>query len=243
MLKGIFSLFFLLLFSSIGLSQSYPYWFIYPDKVGCDNSTIGYSTTGYYKDTSKVVAFKNGCVNFARNTALKIEGGQGFWKTENGTYWMGMKISESFDTVSIQKAESKLHLISSFSNDKITLAFLCLSDTNLTTSTNKLINLSDVPVPKWVTNLPKDVNAIYAMGMTPKYYYETSSWLEAEKQARINLAKQVSVKIQSLQKFSRYDNQEIRNEEFSVSLKNISVVERWIDAKRNIFYVLTKMPL
>jgi len=243
MKKGIFPLLFLLFFSTVIFSQHYPYWFIYPGKVGCDEYEVGYSTTGYYEDSSKVVAFKNGCVNHARNAYLKIEGGQGFWETENGTYWMGEKISESFDTASIQIYKEKLKLVSTFSNDEITLALLCSSDFELLPHQNQILDLNDLKTPNWLDKLPSSTGYMYAIAMTPKYYYETSSWLEAERQARINLARQISVKIKSEQKVNISEGQEIRDEEFSVVLRNVSVVERWIDTKRNIFYVLIKMPI
>lgn len=242
MKKGIFPLLFLLFFSNIIFSQHYPYWFIYPEKVGCDDYEVGYSTTGYYADSSKVVAFKNGCVNRARNAYLKIEGGQGFWKTENGTYWMGAKINESFDTASIRIYEENLKLVSTFSDEKLTLAFLCNSELELTSLQNQIIDLKDISAPHWIEKIPSSEKYYYALAMTPKYYYEISSWLEAERLARVNLATQISVSVKSLQKVTEIEGQEIRNEEFSVILENISVAERWIDIKRNIFYVLIKMP-
>jgi LPP20 lipoprotein len=243
MKKGIIPLFLLLFFSSFSFGQQYPLWFIYPDKIECDEHEVGYSITGYYSDSSKVVAFKNGCVNHARNALVRIEGGQGFWETENGTYWMGAEINESFDTTSIQLFEKNLKLVSSFSNDGLTISLLCNSKDELSATESEILDFNDLPSPSWINHLPNNDNYTFAIGITPKYFYETSSWLEAEKLARINLARQLSVQIKSLQKSTKMGQQEIRNEEFSVILRNISIAERWIDTERNIFYVLIKMPI
>jgi hypothetical protein len=95
--------------------------------------------------------------------------------------------------------------------------------------------------PKWTESPPNDENYFYAVGISPEYYYEISSWKEAEKLARRNLARSVYIEIKSLQKGAR-QFQEITNENLEMDLHNIQVVSRWRDIEEKLFYVLIKMP-
>ena len=53
----------------------------------------------------------------------------------------------------------------------------------------------------------------------------------------------VRTNVKSLQKVTASEGQDVRNEELSVILRGIQVVARWRDVKRQIFYVLLKMPV
>ena len=77
--------------------------------------------------------------------------------------------------------------------------------------------------------------------MAPQYYYESSSWKEAERMARRNLARSVYTTVRMLQK-SGIQAQGIEHEELRVNLHDISVAARWTDVNARIVYVLMRTP-
>lgn len=64
----------------------------------------------------------------------------------------------------------------------------------------------------------------------------------AEKRARFNLARNIKVTLETMQKVGDQSGQEIRNEEVSEELRDIEVVYRWRDVARGLYYVLVRMP-
>ena len=220
-------------------AQSYPFWFLYPLKAGCGNIYTGYADNSIYPDSAAVRAIRNGYVNFAQLQNVFIQGGQAFWNTEYGMLWMGSSFNESIDSSYINSASNILTPADTLYNNNLVAVALNAGDCS---SINKTpVNLKNMFNPVWTENLPAQDGYIYASGVAPEYYYETSSWWEAEKNARSKLARNMDSKIQSVEKIG-YDNQTIVNEELCIHLRGIEVVERWRDLNEKIFYVLLRVP-
>lgn len=221
--------------------QSYPSWFLNQGSIKCGSAVVGYASPSFYRDSSISQAAHNAAVNVGRLQMTHISGGQAFWSTEGGTYWMGTSIREEFDTTAAVKALSSQKVLDAF----VTLEFVavlcgdstCVVDPSLR-STMQIRALA----PPWTESIPRDEQFVYAVGMAPEYYYELSSWQEAERAARLNLARNVYTNIKALQKVSGREGQEIRNEEMAVTLKQQQIVARWRDPRQKIFYVLIRMP-
>lgn len=240
MIRGILLVF--ICFNELIYPQLYKGWFLNPLDYGCGNTVIGYSNRSYYGDTSAIKnAFLNACENYLKQNQVYFHGGQAFWTTENGTYWMGNNFTEDIDTSVIYAAVSSLKIIDTL----ITPDFVAVlagdkscMDQNLAATENITI----LKAPAWITNIPEDKKYHYAVGLAPGYYYERSSWEEAERVARRNLASNVSSRIKALEKKTNREYQEIKNEDIAVTLKNCQIIGRWIDTKKSVFYVLMRMP-
>lgn len=240
MIRGIFVIY--LFFAGILIAQSYKAWFLNPLDYGCGNTVIGYSNRSYYGDTSAIKnAFLNACENYLKQHQVYFSGGQAFWTTEAGTYWMGNSFTEEIDTSIVYTTVSTLKIIDTL----ITPDFVAVlvSDQSCEGKFDNISqNINSLKTPVWITSIPYDNRFFYSVGLAPSYYHERSSWEEAEKIARRNLASNVSSKMKSLEKKSSLEYQEIMNEDIAVILKNCQIIGRWRDLKKNIFYVLMRMP-
>ncbi|MGD0337698.1 MAG: LPP20 family lipoprotein [Bacteroidota bacterium] len=223
-------------------AQPYPKWFVHQGDILCKEIAVGYANPSFYPDSAVSEAVRNGTENYVRQQRCSIAGGQAFWSTEIGTFWMGENFKERFDTSAVETAAKKLEVIKKYISRSIVLVLLSSSDSAGIEIKEPVESKQLTVVPQWIGVLPSDSEYIYAVGMAPKYFYERSSWIEAERMARRNLARSVYVDIKALQKMGR-QGQEIQNEELSISLKNIEVVSRWRDVNKGIFYMLLKMPI
>lgn len=224
------------------LTQAYPVWFLNQPGPACGQFVVGYANPSYYPDSAVAQATRNAYVTFARQLQTKVTGGQAFWSTEIGTYWMGSSFREESDTSAIASARSVLKQVGTFVGKGIVAVLMGDSNCSLDRSIQSLIPVP-ATAPVWTESIPQDKQYFYAVGVAPAYYYETSSWTEAERIALRNLARAVHVETKSLQKVSTSEGgQEIRNEELSVTLHKVQTVARWRDLKREVFYVLVRVP-
>lgn len=221
--------------------QVYPNWFLSQGLTKCTGTTIGYANSSFYADSAVAHAIRNAYENYSRNRITRIVGGQVFWSTEAGTFWMGADFREDFDTTAMKSAPSFVSLLDTYANANIVMVLL--GDTTCRIDEVERTRLPLLKAhPEWSDTPPKDEKYCYAVGVAPQYYYETSSWIEAERIARRNLARTLTVSVRSLQKSTAREGQEIRQEQLEVTLRNIEVMARWIDTNKKIFYVLSRTP-
>lgn len=221
--------------------QSYPNWFLNQGTITCGLAAVGYASPSFYRDSSISQAAQNAAVNVGRLQMTHISGGQAFWSTEGGTYWMGANFREEFDTLATVRALRSQKVLDSFVTSGF-VAVLCGDSTCAGDPSLRMLTEIRSPAPLWTESIPRDEQFVYAVGMAPEYYYELSSWQEAERAARLNLARNVFTQIKALQKVGGREGQEIRNEEMAVTLKYQQIVARWRDPKEKIFYILIRMP-
>lgn len=227
-------------FYSGSSSQVYPRWFLSQGDFRCPQAVVGYANASFYPDSAVAYARRSGIINLARNRHMEIKGGQIFWSTEAGTFWMGSDFREQFDTSAVELVASSIRVLDRFVTKDFVAVLLGDSTCRLDDVLRKMLFPKALSSP-WVESLPSDDRYYYAVGLSPEYYYESSSWTEAEKLARRNLARSVYISIKSLQKAGR-EGQEIKHEEMSVSLRGIEVVARWRDVEKQVFYVLIRAP-
>ncbi|MBF8296552.1 MAG: hypothetical protein HW389_3097 [Bacteroidetes bacterium] len=221
--------------------QTYPAWFIEQGTLCRGRVAVGYADPSYFPDSSISRAAKNARENFARQKETHVQGGQLFWATEGGTYWMGADFREQYDAAASGSALASLVPVDTLVNSSMTLVLLTDRLCQINRAALRQVSLSG-EAPRWTETLPQDGEYFYAVGVASEYYYEVSSWMEAERNARRNLARSVVVAVASLQKLSSREGQDIRREEISVSLSHIDVVARWRDRTNGIFYVLLRAP-
>lgn len=231
----------LLLPSGAALAQDYPYWFFNQASVRCKRVAVGYAKSSFYPDSAAARAIRNGYENYARQRCTEVGGGQTFWNTEMGMFWMESNFVEKFDSTVIASAASVLTPKDTLVTDEFICVLLGGSGCIVDPWYRDEQSPKDLPSPAWIEEIPEDSNYCYGIGVAPQYFYETSSWAEAEKLARRNLARAVYTQLQAIQKLG-YQGQEILHERTAVVLKNVEIVSRWRDLEQEIFYVLVRMP-
>lgn len=87
--------------------------------------------------------------------------------------------------------------------------------------------LHTISPPSWITTLPDSLNAMYAVGMSRLYYYEEHSWLEAERQARQELAFSFWTRQRQFLRGTRDEEFGVTASGTSVQLHGTQVVARW----------------
>jgi len=235
----------LFIFFAIGIAfpQSYPYWFLNTGKIHCSEVAIGYANIRFYRDSILTDALKNGRINWSKNKRLIVNGEEAFWSTEGGKFILWAQVDTYFDSAKTQTCVNKLEKKDFFTNGRIAIVLLGEKNCSIAPQDKRIINLKNKKAPKWITNIPSSPDFLYALGESPGYYYETSSWLNAEKRARIDLARQGNLTIKQLQKKNDREGQAITSEETSTVLHNIKFIARWVDIKRNIFFVLARIKI
>jgi hypothetical protein len=222
------------------LAQSYPAWFLNQGSLTCESAVVGYANPSYYPDSAIAQAVRNAIVNAGRLRATRVSGGQAFWSTEGGMFWMGSNIREDFDSM-LSAERGSWKILDAFTTPGFVAVLYGDSACIVDPSARAIVRVPSKP-PLWTETLPNDDRFFYAVGLAPEYYYETSSWQEAEQSARLSLARTVHTRIKSLQKVAGREGQEVREEETHVTLERLQVVARWRDVRQKIFYVLIRMP-
>ncbi len=221
---------------SVGFSQEYPLWFIHQGELPCANTAVGYVHASSYQDSAVAFAFRQAETAYVRQSRTNIRGSQAFWATEGGTFWMGSDVIEECDTATVA-----LNPIDTMVSHGLVFVLAAPHGCEASLSNGATVSLSEKIAPAWLEAIPRDTKSYYAVGIAPQYFYEKSSWDEAERLARRNLARTVCSTVKSLQKASTTESQDIRYEELSVTLKDYRIIERWFDCDKKLFYVLVRM--
>ncbi|HUI29856.1 MAG TPA: hypothetical protein VLX91_06535 [Candidatus Acidoferrales bacterium] len=233
----------LVLFALIAASvssnaQVYPRWFLEPLKL--KGTASGYTQNFFLQSSSDSAAFVKASENLTSQHYTEFSGGEAYWETEAGVYWMGDNFAEKVDTSYLKDVLSHAKKVAEYSNKSMTFVLVSMSDSTISDSMRTMMKCS-VKEPDWVEAIPQGGGYIYAEGVSPQYFYESSSWGVAERKARFNLARNIKVTLETMQKVEDRSGQEIRDEEVSESICNIEVVYRWRDAGRGLYYVLMRM--
>ncbi len=220
-------------------AQVYPRWFLEPTNLS--GTAAGYTQNFAYQSSSDSVAFLKGCENLARQHYTKFQGGEAYWETEAGVYWMGDNFTEEIDSSFLKNILSQGKKVAKYSTRTMTFVLVSSGGITIPDSLRSVVKCSR-KAPAWVESIPQSNAYVYGLGVAPQYFYESSSWESAEKKARFNLARNKRVTLETMQKVGNRSGQEIRNEIVSEALHDIEVVYRWRDAGRGLYYVLMRMP-
>lgn len=222
-------------------AQNYPIWFLNPTLIHCNQFIIGIAEKSYLSDSAVSYAIRNGIKQQNINNGIAIQAETSYWGTEAGKYCLWKKYEEIpcgkiFDNQDFQKSKKKI-----FENED--LVFVLLVDTfcEVLGSGSQSIDIKKVSPPLWVEHIPESPNYWYAVGIAPKYYYETSSWFQAEQEARKYLAFSKGISISDVTKVSGAgESQQVL--EVNVKLNNVEVVARWRNKENDLFYCLLRCP-
>ena len=218
-------------------SQSYPRWFLEQGSLRCGLTAVGYSNKGFYKDSSASQAARDARQNLARQRMTAVAGSQAFWTTEAGTAWMGGDLKVSVDSAALKTAATDTGKAEVYFGDEMIIALFTANGCDLPDSM-KILQTMPAQEPSWVRGMLSTSSRIYAMGVAPQYFYESSSWEAAERMALLGLAREGGDSVIAMEKKAPGSGQQVLNEHVSVALRDFEIVARWFDARDQVFYVL-----
>ena len=101
--------------------------------------------------------------------------------------------------------------------------------------------------PAWISILPKRKGIIFSIGMSSNYLHLNDCWDNSAKNARVNLAKEIQVRIKSMsvdyETGVLSQRKEWLEETTNVELNNTRIIERWYDKNKNLYYTLIEHKL
>ncbi len=232
----------LLLLAGIAGAQEYPRWFLFQDQVQCKRKIVSVMRPpSLHRDSAVALAFRVGCDLLAKYTNVSVKGGQAFWTTEAGVSSMGASYTEVYDSSLNDLYQSTLKVLDTFIDKQKTIVLA--GDSSSCTLNDQLkerFSVGKIKQPEWVEKLPDDTRCYYGVGSSEEYFYEPSSWQRAEHNAFMSLARTARSTVQSLQKKSVTESQDLFNEDVDVTLQNVEIIARWRDVKKKVFYVLAR---
>lgn len=222
-------------------AQQYPDWFLNPTLIHCTNSVTGIAEKSFLSDSVVNYAICNGLRQQNINKCAEIQAETSYWGTEAGKYCLWRKYEETPGYTIMNTQDHQRYTKKIYKNEN--LVFVLLVDTvcNVSGSDDQLINITSMSTPQWVEHIPESSAYWYAVGIAPKYYYETSSWFQAEQEARKYLAFSKGISIRDLTKVSR-SGESKQVLEVEVEVKNIEVIARWRSRENDLFYCLLRCP-
>lgn len=222
-----------------GRAQVYPAWFLNAPLTECAQATAGIANAVYFNNSS-ALAYQDGLNRIARHRYTAIAGDQQFWKTEVGNAATGAVYVEWYDTSAVAEAAVTYAVVDSFRTGNLSLVLLapdgCGSDAIDTSRTDITLR----PPPDWLNGVSEDSRFRYEVGVSDANYYEASSWLRAEKEARRALARAGNNTIEAEQRVENSQGEEQQKSSFVVTLKNLKVTARYVDVQNGLFYVLMR---
>lgn len=232
----------LLAINAACVAQQYPRWFLDPGALRCGGTASGFAKNYFLKVSSDSIAYLDGCKNLTMDHFMKIDGGEAFWATEAGNYWMGNDFKVSIDTAFYRQSVRSCKRLCRFSDGNITIVLVSEDSCQVS---QPMRSLEECPSdrPRWVDSPPQKNGYIYDEGVSPDYFYESSSWESAEKQARFNLAKDLRSTVEAIGKLNGRSGQSVSNENVSAELRNIRIMRRWRDIRDGLYYVLARVPI
>lgn len=236
---------FLMLIISVNVSLSavkrYPEWFLYPNRF--DDVVVGYSYRGLPAErvAENMYCAYNNCYAVGTLEIFDMDGTTDLLKNSNYYYEFS---KDSVKSIEGRLVELNRFNVSVFSGDYI--AAFSLDDT--LDLSNNIVEAVDIPRPKWVDKeFINDPEYHYGIGMYTSIGLENDAWQTAEEQAIFDILNRVSInfnKINLLYKDSwseRGHSEEISVIELRFALRNITMIERYPDREKKLFYVLARI--
>ena len=205
----------------------YPIWFHnMPYKHGTVFA-VGYAPIYFDTSASFTEAKKNLKQNLCLAKYCEVAGERAFLRIGTLTAYMGGNITLKYDTACMT---NYYVLDSAITADMV---LVLGSDKRVDDWQNCILRMGDF----WHNSIELD-NFITDVVAVPLYYYESSSWQEGEKLARVKLATQLYTKIKALQKVHNDIIECVSVESTSVKLMNTQILGRYKDESKGICYLL-----
>lgn len=220
---------------------AYPAWFWEMPVDSSATFAVGYARRYARIDTSYVYARRNSVWQLIRAMQVTIDANQELYNQFGQNKLIGLQEVESIDSTLASDITGNFSIV-----DSAVVGDMVLSLALFSGDTDFQIFKERIPPskrPQWIDTIPQDQSAIYAVGTAPLYYYEHHSWERAEANARLQLAYTLASQIQSVNWKEKASMQTWSEAKASIQLRNVTIVQRWLDCLNRQCYVLCRMPL
>lgn len=225
--------------ANISFAQILPSWFLNKPDTNYSYYYGLVETGDYYSETSYKSAFEKACENAAQSVKLTYFIDQTFISAGGAKSWANYKADIVYDTSLTEYFMNSLSIADSFQTKDYTIVIASNTSEKIT---HKNIDITQLARPEWVDVLPESDKYFYAIGTSVEYYHIVSSWDQAEKVARLELARQQNLTMKQIQKVTESSYYDITNEVTKATLRSVQTVARWVDPKKKLYYVLLQMP-
>jgi len=199
-----------------------PEWFwVTPEKEG-SLFAVGYARCYYTIQTSYDEAFQDAAWRLFINTESRVVGERGMTRTPRGMFSAGSTMKFVVDSTRFDTFAGTLVRIDSATTDELVVMLL---------GTNKL-SLKRRPKPSPAIPQPSDFERngfMVLVGSSTRYRYEASSWKDAERNARVEAAVTLNLKIRSIEAHASEQDMQTVVLETDAVIRNLQTVARAID--------------
>ncbi len=215
----------------------YPAWFLYPPLHQSEIYAVGICQPCLNSDSSIALAAEDAFWKIVNMSGVRIKSQSGISGHTPRIAHMGQNITFETDTSRYETVAARDMVLERYYINNMLIALVGPAK-NRDSSINYLIR----DYGQWWTDVPSDNDHFFALGSTPKYYYESSSWDMALNNALIEMARQISLTVKSLVKYDGQSVEKMFIEEGDVSLLNWRVIARHYAPGNETFHVLIRMP-
>ncbi len=217
----------------------YPTWFWHPPDYA--NYAIGILQPCLDNELSVEMAKNKAIINILKQDYNQVTFQSGYFITPEGRYVVGEMPTFSFDSLGYDGISEDYTIMEKFYDYENYLMVVLVgpkADSGKYSNQYQYIEYND-----WIHTIPRDDNNLFAVGYSPHYIYESSSWETTVSEALIELSCQMDINLKSAQVQSGGIVSGGTLVEVDVILRNWRVVARIYDPLNKIHYSLLKMPL
>lgn len=222
--------------------EEYPRWFLEGIRDQRTCCAVGYGRVFVNPDTSVAYAMSDGVENVVKGMEVHIRSEQGFMAVTGGLRFMGETFSEVGDSAKVDAIREDCSVLDSAFVHRMTLVLICYGVEGAFRVDRARVPMPE-KAPKWMRKLPRRGGYIFAVGTSHLYYNEENSWREAERAARLELARDVLSQIQDLSRQADGTLEHVMVTKTEATLRGVQIVGRWLDRKARACYVLCRMPI
>ncbi len=226
---------------SVQDQAGYPAWFWHPPDPDGSSYAVGFLQPCLDNDSSLALAKSIAIWNVLSQSKIRVSTVSGIAGTNPNIIYMGQDVQFRIDSLGYDGIYDDYVIL-----DKHYIGYDYLltvlvgpkSDSADFADRNQQCDYGD-----WTHEIPHDNENLYSMGSAPEYYYQSSSWKEALKNALVEMAHQISSEIKSLYKYEGHNVYKTVLEEGDVFLMNWWVAARKYNPENKTYNVLIKMPV
>ena len=239
--------FFYIFLSAVSYGQTsidqagYPAWLFYPPINQYSNCAVGFLQPCLDNDSSAAMARSDGIWNILSQSRNKVSAKAGITGLGQNMMYIGQTPLFTIDSLGYEGIYDDFVVFDKFYNEDDYLMIVLVGPKG--DSAGFSVDYAKEDFGDWIHSIPSDSEYLYALGSAPKYYYQTSSWEQATKNALVDLTHQISTNIKSLYKFEGDNVYKTVIEEGEVILRNWRIAARKYDPQNRTYNVLVRMPI
>jgi hypothetical protein len=225
-----------------------PKWFVEKPEISDVNFCYAYGAIYYDKKNEKQNLLVSAAVNIEKSKKIEITVIQSAHH-QTGKLLAKTKIKESDVEIDESRIEQDYTIVKQFKLKKGILALVAENSqfVNIRSElfSSKIVIIDIQNPPEWVHTPPDEKGYIFGVGIAQDHSSPQNAWLEAEKNARADIAKQVNMKIlnqgsdsqKQMWEWMKYNHQAIS----SVLLENVFIIKHGYCKTDRTYYALARM--